>query len=88
MVTALSLGGAFFHRDEPIEIGSELALSFELPWGLGPCRALCMVTWGRGEGPPAQRGSGMRFDELIDDTEDKLTQYLQRFARMAQRVGT
>lgn len=86
-LTNLSFGGVFFHGDKQIEVGSELVLSFELPWDLGACEARCTVSWGRSEGPERQRGSGMRFDELEARTEDKLTTYLQRFARMAQSLG-
>jgi hypothetical protein len=82
-VTDLSLGGAFFHAEQLPDIGSFCEVRINLPRDLGVCEASAKVVWFREGAPGAKRGVGLSFEELTEDSLERLSTYLSRFEKLA-----
>jgi hypothetical protein len=85
-LTNLSLGGSFFHADTLPAADSVAALSFELPWGVGRCRVSARVVWRRAESDDPKRGCGLSFLEFEGDSKERLSDYIERFEKLAADV--
>lgn len=85
-LTNLSLGGSFFHADTLPPADSVGALSFELPWEGGCCRLSARVVWRRAESDDPKRGCGLSFLEFEGDSKVRLSDYLERFEKLAADV--
>ncbi len=85
-LTNLSRGGTFFHTDELPDEGAVGRVRFELPWGLGQCRAKVKVAWQRSEGAEPKKGVGLSFLEFSPDSKRRIALCLERFAELAADV--
>jgi hypothetical protein len=85
-LTNLSLGGSFFHAATLPPADSAVALSFELPWEVGRCRVSARVVWLRAENDDPKRGCGLSFVEFEGDSKARLSDYLERFEKLAADV--
>jgi len=73
----LSLGGVFLQSDLLLEVGSRVALFFEIPEDLGLCRAYGEVAWTRDDEEGAVPGMGVRFQELEGDASLRLSRFIR-----------
>jgi hypothetical protein len=85
-LTNLSLGGSFFHAETLPPADSIGALSFELPSEGGRCQVSARVVWRRAEGDDPRRGCGLSFVEFEGDSKARLSDYLERFEKLAADV--
>lgn len=85
-LTDLSLGGAFFHAEELPAVDSVYELRFTLPRELGLCRATARVAWIRAHVTDARRGVGLSFEDISDDSQKRISVYLELFERLAAEM--
>jgi type IV pilus assembly protein PilZ len=76
----LSRGGVFLESDEPLQVGSEIALQVEVP-DAGPVTLTGRVTWRREkpdiDGPV---GFGVEFEDMVDILGSLIDQMVSQFA--------
>lgn len=85
-LTDLSLRGAFFHAEELPAVDGVYELRFTLPRELGLCSATARVAWIRAHVTDARRGVGLSFEHISDDSQEKLSIYLELFKRLAAKM--
>lgn len=85
-LTNVSLGGTFFHADALPPLDLRGTLDFELPWGLGPCRAQVRVVWLRGDTAEAKRGAGLLFESTGGGSRKRIEAYIKEFQELAASV--
>ncbi|HLU66225.1 MAG TPA: TIGR02266 family protein [Kofleriaceae bacterium] len=76
----LSRGGVFLESDEPLPVGSEIALQVEVP-DAGPVTLAGRVTWRREradvDGPV---GFGVEFEDMVDSLGALIDKLVSRFS--------
>jgi len=83
----VSLGGALLTMNDPPPKNESWELYLLLPWAIGECRVAATTVWHQigDQGEPI--GAGMSFTDVSDDTKQKLSRYLARFAELSEEVS-
>jgi uncharacterized protein (TIGR02266 family) len=76
----LSRGGVFLESEEPLAVGSEIALQVEVP-DAGPVTLRGRVTWRR-ENPDVDGpvGFGVEFEDMVDTRGNLIDELVARFS--------
>ena len=85
-LTNLSLSGAFFHAEDLPQVDQVYELEFKLPRGLGRCVAEAKVVWVRAHVMDTSRGVGLKFQNMPTDSNLRITDYLNRFQKLATDI--
>lgn len=72
-------GGIFIETDTPEDVGSPVALQFELPGGGEPIEVVGVVVWtSDGSEPNDPPGMGVEFGDLNDSARQKINEIVRR----------
>lgn len=91
-VLNLSRGGVFLTTDVVFAVEEQFRLRFFLPFQLGPVDARVQVRWRTQDvdSPPKElrTGFGLEFIEIDPEMQDKISQFIEKFVELAEKLDS